>query len=58
MIEKVNCEHIDKVADRIGGAMLDLAYQKQETPKVALEIMIGHGKCFIIAETSVHFELQ
>ncbi len=58
MIEKVNPEHIDKVADRIGGTMLDLAYKKQEVPKVALEIMLGHRKCFIIAETSVHFELQ
>lgn len=58
MIEKVNIEHIDKVADRIGGAIVDLAYKKQENPKIALEIMIGHRKCFVITETSVHFELQ
>ena len=30
MIEKVNCKHPDKVADRIAGAIVDLAYTKEE----------------------------
>ena len=30
MIEKVNPKHPDKVADRIAGAIVDLAYTKQE----------------------------
>ena len=56
MIEKVNPSHPDKVADRIAGAIVDLAYKKQENPKIAVEVLIGHGSCHIIAETSVHFE--
>lgn len=53
--EKVNPSHPDKVADRIAGALVDLAYKKQENPKVAIEVLIGHGNCHIIAETSVNF---
>ena len=56
MIEKVNPAHPDKLADRIAGAMVDLAYKKQENPKIAVEVLIGHGDCHIIAETSVRFE--
>ncbi len=56
MIEKVNPSHPDKVADRIAGAIVDLAYSKNENPKVAVEILIGHGKCNIIIETSEVFE--
>jgi S-adenosylmethionine synthetase len=52
MIEKVNPKHPDKVADRIAGAIVDLAYKKSENPKIAVEVLIGHGKCHIIAETS------
>ena len=53
MFEKVNPAHPDKVADRIAGAIVDLAYSKQENPKIAVEVLIGHGNCYIIAETSV-----
>ena len=56
MIEKVNPSHPDKVADRIAGAIVDLAYKKQENPKIAVEVLIGHGNCHIIAETSVSLE--
>ncbi len=52
MIEKVNPSHPDKVADRIAGALVDLAYTKNERPKIAVEVLIGHGACHIIAETS------
>lgn len=54
MFEKVNTAHPDKVADRIAGALVDLAYQKEKDPKIAVEVLIGHGVCHIIAETSVH----
>ena len=54
MIEKVNPSHPDKVADRIAGAIVDLAYRKTKNPKIAVEVLIGHGNCHIIAETSVH----
>jgi len=52
MFEKVNPSHPDKVADRIAGAIVDLAYKKKKSPKVAVEVLIGHGKCFIINETN------
>ena len=53
MIEKVNPAHPDKVADRIAGAIVDLAYNMEENPKIAVEVLIGHGVCHIIAESSV-----
>lgn len=53
MFEKVNPKHPDKIADRIAGAIVDLAYKKQEDPRIAVEVLIGHGKCHIIAESSV-----
>lgn len=52
MFEKVNPCHPDKVADRIAGAIVDLAYGIEKNPKVAVEVLIGHGTCHIIAETS------
>jgi S-adenosylmethionine synthetase len=52
MFEKVNPYHPDKVADRIAGAIVDLCYAKNHDPKVAVEVLIGHGVCHIIAETS------
>lgn len=52
MIEKVNPGHPDKVADRIAGAIVDLAYSKDHDPKVAVEVLIGHGNCHVIVETS------
>ena len=58
MIEKVNMAHPDKIADRIAGAIVDLAYTKEENPKIAVEVLIGHGVCHIIAETSVHCEMS
>lgn len=53
MIEKVNMYHPDKVADRIAGALVDLAYKKQANPKIAVEVLLGHGTCNVIIETSV-----
>lgn len=55
MIEKVNPEHPDKVADRIAGAIVDLAYKKSERPKIAVEVLIGHGVGLAIIETSEQF---
>ena len=52
MYEKVNPCHPDKVADRIAGAIVDLCYAKSENPKVACEVLIGHGECNIQVETS------
>lgn len=56
MFEKVNPAHPDKIADRIAGAIVDLAYKVEENPKIAVEVLIGHGVCHIIAETSAKID--
>lgn len=53
MFEKVNPSHPDKLADRIAGAIVDIAYALENHPRIAVEVLIGHGVCHIIAETSV-----
>ena len=58
MFEKVNPCHPDKVADRIAGALVDAAYRKEENPRIAVEVLIGHGVCHIIAESSAHIPLD
>ena len=57
MFEKVNPSHPDKVADRIAGAIVDLAYTTQDDPKVAVEVLIGHGTCHVIIETSAPLDI-
>ena len=56
--ERVNPKHPDKIADRIAGAIVDLAYQSQINPRIAVEVLIGHGKCHVIAETSVILDVD
>ena len=56
MIEKVNPSHPDKIADRIAGAIVDLAYTKDDNPKIATEVLLGHGNCHIIIESSEKFK--
>ena len=58
MFEKVNPCHPDKVADRIAGALVDTAYRKEKNPRIAVEVLISHGVCHIIAESSVHIPLD
>ena len=58
MIEKVNPSHPDKVADRIAGALVDLAYKKEIDPRIAVEVLLGHGTCTIIAESSVRLATE
>lgn len=57
MFEKVNLYHPDKVADRIAGAITDLTYSiaggHEANPKIATEVLIGHGHALLIIETSV-----
>ncbi|MFA5448872.1 MAG: S-adenosylmethionine synthetase [Clostridia bacterium] len=52
MIEKVNPAHVDKIADRIAGAIVDLAYITHSDPKIAVEVLIGHDHCHVIIETT------
>ena len=58
MFEKVNPCHPDKIADRIAGAIVDLAYKQAENPRIAVEVLIGHGKCHVIAETSTQLDVN
>lgn len=58
MIEKVNPSHPDKVADRIAGAIVDLAYTKAINPRIAVEVLIGHKNCKIIIESSEEFTIE
>ena len=53
MLEKVNQYHPDKIADRVAGAIVDYAYTLDDNPKIAVEVLIGHGRATAIAETSV-----
>jgi len=53
MIEKVNPQHPDKIADRIAGAIIDYAYALAENPRIAVEVLIGHGLCAVINESSI-----
>ena len=58
MFEKVNPAHPDKLADRIAGALVDYAYGEVEDPRIAVEVLLGHGICHVIAETSVHIPVD
>lgn len=59
MFEKVNPHHPDKVADRIAGAIVDLAYTRAEggwaksNPRIAVEVQAGHGTVSVIIETNL-----
>ena len=52
MFEKVSPSHPDKLADRIAGAIVDLAYTKAKNPRIATEVLLGHGECNVQVETS------
>lgn len=56
MFEKVNPSHPDKVADRIAGAIVDYAYKVKDDPKIAVEVLIGHGVCHVVIESDVHIK--
>ena len=58
MFEKVNPCHPDKVADRLAGAVVDLVYERaggltKANPRVACEVMAGHGRVDVQIETSL-----
>lgn len=52
MFEKVNPSHPDKVADRIAGAIIDRVFEFNPADRCAVEVLIGHGECHVIAETT------
>ena len=56
MYEKVNPSHPDKLADRIAGAIVDMAYATQERPRMAAEVLIGHGGCHVICESGARID--
>ena len=54
MFEKVNPQHPDKVADRIAGAIVDIAYKRDQSPKIAVEVLLGHNKALVMIETNIN----
>ena len=58
MFEKVNPAHPDKVADRIAGAIVDLAYRTERDPKIAVEVLVGHGVCHVVIETTADLDTR
>lgn len=52
MFEKVNPAHPDKLADRIAGALVDVAYDLEKNPRIAVEVLLGHGFATVIIESS------
>lgn len=58
MFEKVNPSHPDKVADRVSGALVDLAYKKSGNPKIAVEVLLGHGQATVMIESSEEFSKE
>ena len=57
MFEKVNPFHPDKIADRIAGAIVDLAYENRVAPKISVEILIGHGNAKVMIEGSMEISI-
>ena len=54
MIEKVSPSNPDKVADRIAGAIVDLAYKQEHDPIISVDVMIIlHSLCYVILKSSV-----
>lgn len=56
--EIVSPSHPDKIADRIAGALVDYCYTQNDRPRCAFEVLIGHGECRIIGETSVEIPMK
>ena len=56
MFEKVNPAHPDKIADRIAGAIVDMAYTQADNPKIAVEVLIGHGVGYILIESDIELD--
>jgi len=56
MFEKVNPCHPDKVADRVAGAIVDLAFAREANPKIAVEVLISHGSAHVIIETGTKLD--
>ena len=57
MLEKVNPSHPDKLCDRIAGALVDLAFTQVADPRIAVEVLLGHGICHIIVETDISLSI-
>ena len=58
MFEKVNPSHPDKIADRIAGALVDMAYRTERNPRIAVEVLIGRYGQHIRAEGVAYDHLQ
>ncbi len=58
MYEKVSPSHPDKLCDRIANAIVDMAYCIEYNPRIAVEVLLGHGMCVVVIESSVAQQLR
>ncbi len=56
MIEKVNPSHPDKLADRIAGAIVDLAYSDAPNPRITADVVLDRGQCRVMIDATVRFK--
>ncbi len=56
MIEKVNPSHPDKLADRIAGAIVDLACAEDPSPRITADVVLNRGQCHVMIDTSVRMK--
>ena len=58
--ESVSPKHPDKMCDQISDAILDAYLEQDSRSRVAVEVMGGHGKIFIIGEvtSTAHVEVE
>ena len=57
-LEKVNPSHPCKVADRIAGAMVDMAYAMKRNPIIDANVAIYNGVCTIFVSSDVDFSIE
>ena len=51
LLVQKDIRELNKVADRIAGAIVDLAYKAEKDPRIAVEVLMGHGVCYVVVET-------
>lgn len=56
MFRKVNASHPNKVADRIAGAIVDLAYSKKKNPRIIVDVELTKDLCKVNVSTDVDLD--
>lgn len=56
--ESVSPGHPDKICDQISDAILDAYLAKDSHSRVAVEVVGGHGKVFIVGEVTSNARIE